>query len=189
MVAKLTPPTCMATRLCKFLYIVFQNILSILFFPWCDPRHTAGRRDNFECVLLLITRGSRLDLRNKENQLALEVCPDKRCHSALLLALNMKLQQFTQTPSSDCEKLLSKYRKLYLLKLDIFYIIPGFYSDITKGKETNPIQCVNGFDNETKPEDFIYITENCFTSPLHVDKTINSLTVLDQVDSSWEFGN
>lgn len=57
-------------------------------------------------------------------------------------------------------------------------ILQLFYSDITKGKEANPIQCVNGFDGEPKPNDFIYITENCFTSPLHVDRTINSLTVL-----------
>ena len=72
-------------------------------------RHTAGRRDNYECVLLLVTRGSRLDLRNKEGQLALDVCPDKQCHSALLLALNTKLQQLTQMPSgSRVEKLLLK---------------------------------------------------------------------------------
>jgi len=71
-------------------------------------RHTAGRRDNYECVLLLITRGGRLDLRNKEGQLALEVCPDKHCHSALLLALNTKLQQLTQTPCAEAEKLLTK---------------------------------------------------------------------------------
>ena len=53
-----------------------------------------------------------------------------------------------------------------------------FYcSDITRGKESNPIQCVNGFDNDPPPTDYLYITENCFTSPLHVDRTINSLMV------------
>lgn len=129
-----------------------------------------------------------MDLRNKENQLALEVCPDKRCHSAILLALNMKLQQFTQTPSSDCEKLLSKYRNFLSAFSKITFIsYLHCYSDITKGKETNPIQCVNGFDNEKKPDDFIYITENCFTSPLHVDRTINSLTVLHMFDPSLKF--
>jgi len=119
------------------------------------PLHTASRRDNYECVLLLITRGGRLDLRNKDNQLAVEVCPDKHCHSALLLALNTKLQQFTQTPCHDAEKLL--------------------FNDITKGKESNPIQCVNGFDDDSPPGDFLYITDNCFTSPLHIERTINSL--------------
>lgn len=147
------------------------DIVALLLDQGCDvnaanvhgdtPLHTASRRDNCECALLLITRGGRFDLRNKENQLALEVCPDKHCHSALLLALNMKLQQFTQTPCTESEKLLS--------------------NDITKGKEANPIQCVNGYDDEPKPQDFIYITENCFTSPLHVDRTINSLTFCECV--------
>ena len=61
-------------------------------------------------------------MRNKEGNLALEVCPDKQCHSALLLALNMKLQHFTQNPSSDAEKLLSKYTFYHdyfsILKID-----------------------------------------------------------------------
>ena len=50
-------------------------------------------------------------------------------------------------------------------------------SDITRGKEANPIQCVNSFDEELPPVDYVYITDNCFTSPLHVDRTINSLLV------------
>lgn len=50
-----------------------------------------------------------------------------------------------------------------------------FYSDISRGKETNPIQCVNGYDSEDKPTDFLYVTENCFTSNINVDRTITSL--------------
>lgn len=48
-------------------------------------------------------------------------------------------------------------------------------SDISRGKETNPIQCVNGCDSEDKPTDFLYVTENCFTSNINVDRTITSL--------------
>ena len=102
-------PTCTVTPHCKCLLFPV-SIRNWIRFVSCTRRHTAGRRDNYECVLLLITRGGRLDLRNKEDQLALEVCPDKNCHSALLLALNMKLQQFTQTPCTDSEKLLSRYK-------------------------------------------------------------------------------
>ena len=100
----------------------------------------------------------------------------------MLLALNMKLQQFTQTRTTGCETLLSKYAVEYvkafsLMKQTKLKINGLFNSDITKGKEASPIQCVNGFDDEPKPQDFVYIIENCFTSPLHVDRTINSLTV------------
>ncbi|XP_023217380.1 uncharacterized protein LOC111619796 [Centruroides sculpturatus] len=47
--------------------------------------------------------------------------------------------------------------------------------DISRGKELNPIQCVNGIDGEPAPTDFLYVTENCETSPIHVDRTITSL--------------
>ncbi|XP_011883721.1 PREDICTED: histone-lysine N-methyltransferase EHMT2-like [Vollenhovia emeryi] len=45
-------------------------------------------------------------------------------------------------------------------------------NDISRGKETNPIQCVNGYDSEDKPTDFLYVTENCFTSNINVDHTV-----------------
>lgn len=64
-----------------------------------------------------------------------------------------------------------------ICKLSLFTCI-FISSDITKGKESSPIQCVNGFDDEQPPEDYIYITENCFTSPLHVQQTINTLQVI-----------
>ena len=50
-------------------------------------------------------------------------------------------------------------------------------SDITRGHELNPIQCVNAVDDEPTPTDFVYITENCFTSNIKVDRTITSLRV------------
>ena len=62
--------------------------------------------------MLLIQRGGRFDLRNKENQLALEVCPDEGCDSAKFLAVNMKLRQFIQVPCADSEKFLSKYGRI-----------------------------------------------------------------------------
>lgn len=50
------------------------------------------------------------------------------------------------------------------------------YSDISRGKERNPIQCVNVVDEESKPTDFVYISENCVTSDnIHIDRKITSL--------------
>lgn len=68
-------------------------------------------------------------------------------------------------------------------------LTPFFYSfsDITRGKENNPIQCVNGFDDEQPPNDYVYVTENCFTSPLHVDRTINSLQVTKDIQLINEY--
>lgn len=52
-----------------------------------------------------------------------------------------------------------------------------FHSDVSKGKENNPIQIVNGIDDEGVPSDFLYVVENCFTSDIHVNKKITSLQV------------
>lgn len=82
-------------------------------------RHTASRRDNYECVFLFISRGARLDLRNNDGQTPLDVCPNKDCHSAFLLTLNMKLKQHIQSSSGDAEKIVSKYSFLNYFLLTI----------------------------------------------------------------------
>lgn len=48
-------------------------------------------------------------------------------------------------------------------------------SDISRGQEQNPIQCVNVEDDEGEPTDFVYVSENCFTSNIFVDRTITLL--------------
>lgn len=50
-----------------------------------------------------------------------------------------------------------------------------FCSDISKGREINPIQCVNFMDDEPEPTDFVYISRNCVTSDIQIDQRITSL--------------
>lgn len=60
------------------------------------------------------------------------------------------------------------------------------YSDISKGKETNPIQCINTVDDECEPTDYIYIPKNCFTADIEVDckvTTIQSCHCEDKCDA------
>jgi len=52
-----------------------------------------------------------------------------------------------------------------------------FFSDITRGKEENEVQCINNLDDEGEPQDYKYITENCFTSNIIVDRSIASMQV------------
>ncbi|KAM7306104.1 putative 1,4-alpha-glucan branching enzyme [Ixodes scapularis] len=47
--------------------------------------------------------------------------------------------------------------------------------DISRGKELNLIQCVNGVDDEPTPSDYLYLVENCETTPILIDRTITSL--------------
>lgn len=48
---------------------------------------------------------------------------------------------------------------------------------MSRGREDNPIQCVNPVDEEGVPTDYTYVTENCYTSDIMVDRKISSLIV------------
>lgn len=50
------------------------------------------------------------------------------------------------------------------------------FSDISRGKELNPVQCINAIDDEPKPTDFVYITDNCVTSDINLDRKITTLS-------------
>lgn len=49
------------------------------------------------------------------------------------------------------------------------------HEDISKGKEFYPISIVNGVDKEPIPSNYLYVTENCETSPVNIDRRIQSL--------------
>lgn len=54
---------------------------------------------------------------------------------------------------------------------------PVFRSDIALGQERVPIPCVNGVDSQPFPDGFKYISENCVTSPMNIDRNITHLQV------------
>ena len=51
------------------------------------------------------------------------------------------------------------------------------YSDLSFGKEKNPIPCVNGCDDEQIPRDYLYVMGNIETSPMNINRCITSLQV------------
>ncbi|XP_067130013.1 histone-lysine N-methyltransferase EHMT2-like isoform X2 [Centruroides vittatus] len=119
------------------------------------PLHIAARQDNYECVVLFLARGADIETRNKENECPLNCCPDQTSQTWMALSMNQELKRLTANRVCKSERILHR--------------------DISRGKELNPIQCVNGVDGEPAPTDFLYVTENCETSPIHVDRTITSL--------------
>lgn len=52
-----------------------------------------------------------------------------------------------------------------------------FARDVARGYENVPIPCVNGVDGEPCPEDYKYISENCETSTMNIDRNITHLQV------------
>ncbi|XP_076233464.1 histone-lysine N-methyltransferase G9a [Calliopsis andreniformis] len=118
------------------------------------PLHIAARQDQYAVSVLLLARGAKIGEINAAGETAVNCCTnDGDTMSAL--RLNAKVNELAEHMWEKTVKILT--------------------NDISRGKETNPIQCVNGYDSEDKPTDFLYVTENCFTSNINVDRTITSL--------------
>lgn len=50
-------------------------------------------------------------------------------------------------------------------------------NDITRGKETYPVQCVNGLDDAGVPTNYVYVRQNCVTTNVPIDRNISTLQV------------
>ncbi|RZF40094.1 hypothetical protein LSTR_LSTR002497 [Laodelphax striatellus] len=116
--------------------------------------HIAARQNAFSCVVLLLARGSKVDMHNRAGLMPLECCLDVESPAYKAIKLNVELRPLS-CKSRRPTKILT--------------------NDITRGHEVNPVQCINAYDDEGIPQDFVYVTENCFTSNITVDRTITSL--------------
>lgn len=119
-----------------------------------SPLHVAARQDNLQCVLLFLTRGARPDIVNGIGQYPLDCAVvGSDCYNAI--NTTTELRKMTSSAKERTNRILT--------------------NDITRGKEESEIQCLNAIDEEAEPRDYVYVTENCFTSNIHVDRAITSL--------------
>ncbi|CAH1999344.1 unnamed protein product [Acanthoscelides obtectus] len=118
------------------------------------PLHIAAREDRYNCTIVLLARGASVTALSKNNESPLDCVPvGGDCCGPI--ALNAKLQAIIGS---------GKRHKTLLC------------SDISRGREMNPIQCINTVDNESEPRDYIYITKNCTTSNhVQIDKKLTTL--------------
>ena len=115
------------------------------------------RQDHYECALLLITRGSRLDVANNQGQLPAHCIDEDKSKAAGLIQLGTTLQ-----------KLMSERKAKFLAEKTVS-------SDISNGKETIPITAINGEDFENGPSGYVYVKNNVITNPLPIDRNIAKL--------------
>ena len=122
-------------------------------------RHIALRQDHYEVAVLLLMRGANLKIKNKNGQEPVEVMPPKkdlRCRT--IVKLSTLLQGLMKdTKQHFHERILT--------------------NDLSSGKETHPIQCVNDLDDEELPDNFTYVSKNCFTTSVPIDRNISQLQV------------
>ncbi|XP_064615910.1 histone-lysine N-methyltransferase EHMT2-like [Liolophura sinensis] len=127
------------------------------------PLHIAARQDHYECVVLILARGGDVEARNNENEPPIGCCLDQNSQVWMALRVNRQLKGFAAKRLARTERLIHR--------------------DITLGKENNPIPGVNAVDEEENPTDYLYITENCETTPLNINRTITSLQSCNCKDS------
>lgn len=60
-------------------------------------------------------------------------------------------------------------------------------SDVAQGYENVPIPCVNAVDDEGCPSDYKYVSENCETSAMNIDRNITHLQVKHSAGSNFDF--
>ncbi|XP_041048933.1 histone-lysine N-methyltransferase EHMT1 isoform X9 [Carcharodon carcharias] len=119
-----------------------------------SPLHIASRENHYECVVLFLSRGADVNIKNKEGETPLE-CSSLNSQVWVALQVNKKLKQASANKTTQVEKLVSR--------------------DIGRGYEHVPIPCVNGVDDEPCPNDYKYVSQNCVTSPMNIDRNITHL--------------
>uniref|UniRef100_A0A8C3PWR2 [histone H3]-lysine(9) N-methyltransferase n=1 Tax=Chrysolophus pictus TaxID=9089 RepID=A0A8C3PWR2_CHRPC len=136
------------------------DIAEILLAAKCDlhavnihgdsPLHIAARENRYECVVLFLSRGSDVTLKNKEGETPLQ-CSSLNSQVWVALQMNKTLRE------SSTEKKICKAE------------------DIARGYERIPIPCVNSVDSEPCPSNYKYVSQNCVTSPMDIDRNITHL--------------
>ncbi len=120
--------------------------------------HIVLRQDHYECAMLFLMRKARLDILNKNNQTPADCMTTSNTECKLIMKLSTTLHQMmSQAETARSERIVT--------------------NDITKGKESNPIQAVNMVDDAGEPDGYIYVSKNCVTNPIPLDANISKLQV------------
>ncbi|XP_056153973.1 histone-lysine N-methyltransferase EHMT2 [Lampris incognitus] len=118
------------------------------------PLHIASREGFLDCVTLFLSRGGDIDIMNREGDTPLTLA---RADTPVWVALqiNRKLRRGIANRVLRTERIIC--------------------SDIAQGYENVPIPCVNAVDDEGCPSDYKYVSENCETSAMNIDRNITHL--------------
>ncbi|GAA6075951.1 histone-lysine N-methyltransferase EHMT2, partial [Tachysurus ichikawai] len=144
---------------------------------------------------LFLSRGADIDVVNKEGDTPLSLArPDTAAWVAL--QINRKLRRgianrIVRTEriicSGDLYKSAGSGRPLKpLVLVPVIRGLPVYWDqvvwslnwkpfDVAQGYENVPIPCVNGVDDDDCPSDYKYISENCETSAMNIDRNITHL--------------
>ncbi|XP_069915849.1 histone-lysine N-methyltransferase EHMT1 isoform X4 [Oryctolagus cuniculus] len=140
------------------------DIAEILLAAKCDlhavnihgdsPLHIAARENRYDCVVLFLSRDSDVTLKNKEGETPLQ-CASLNSQVWSALQTSKALRDSAPGRPAPVERTVSR--------------------DIARGYERIPIPCVNAVDSEPCPSNYKYVSQNCVTSPMSIDRNITHL--------------
>ena len=136
-----------------------SNFWMFIFYSFAIFRHIVLRQDHYECAVLLLMRGARLDVKNKNGKMPSECMSGSDAKAKSIIRLSTTLHQMMAEAKTTA-------RSERVVR-----------NDVTKAKETNPIQCVNSVDEEDEPSDYVYVSKNCVTNSVPIDRNIAKLQV------------
>lgn len=97
-------------------------------------------------------RGARLDIKNKNMQTPSDCMATKDAECRTVVKLTTMLQAMM---SKNAPTILN--------------------NDVSRAKESSPIQCVNEIDAAAEPTDYVYVSKNCVTDSVPIDRNISRL--------------
>ncbi|GIY50385.1 histone-lysine N-methyltransferase EHMT2 [Caerostris extrusa] len=133
--------------------------------------HWAAYSGSADICSLCLDYGCDINAINEIGDTPLHIAARRDHHPCVTLLLSrgadVQIRNKANQSPSDC--ILDKNSDIYLA-LSLNMLLKKISS-----KEQYAIQCVNDVDDEPPPVDFLYVTENCETTPMNIDRTITSL--------------
>lgn len=136
-----------STREIVELLLSYENNVNVVNALGDTPVHNAARQGNYNVLIVLLARGGCPSTLNKLEETPLDYAQ----------------------PYGDCFDLISLNIRLRPNAKQNLVIV----NDISNGREVNPIQCVNTVDEETQPRDYTYISQNCVTTDINIDRRVS----------------
>ncbi|XP_051492412.1 histone-lysine N-methyltransferase EHMT1 isoform X7 [Apus apus] len=128
------------------------------------PMIWATEYKHVELVKLLLAKGSDINIRDNEENICLHWAAFSGCVDIAEILLAAKCDLHAVNIHGDSPLHIAARENRYECVVDI-----------ARGYERIPIPCINSVDNEPCPSNYKYVSQNCVTSPMDIDRNITHL--------------
>ncbi len=138
-------------------------------------RHIALRQDHYECALLFLMRGVRLDIKNNNGLTPAECMPQQQQQQQDGGEDTIECKNIVRLSSLLHEAMQEGGKKAGTAAARGERVVSN---DVSRGKEPAPIQVVNAVDDAGEPGGYVYVAKNCVTNSVPLDANISKLQVI-----------